>query len=150
MQRHYFQAFKTLSELRVKNIYHMHGELNKASCNYCFEVSPWTNDLNEASICPHCKYSGYMRPYIVWFGETPLYMDIIEQKLLECDIFASIGTSGHVYPAAGFVDFVRRHNPSAHNIELNKEASQNNYLFHETRYGNAGEIVPIWVNELIP
>lgn len=133
----------------TKNILHMHGELNKVLCNHCQKVSKWTEDLTKNSVCPSCHEQGKMRPYIVWFGEMPIYMDVIERKLLECDLFVSIGTSGSVYPAAGFVELVRTQNPKAHTLQLNKEPSKQNSLFAEKRYGKANEIVPAWVKELL-
>ncbi|MFV0432171.1 MAG: Sir2 family NAD+-dependent deacetylase [Alphaproteobacteria bacterium] len=133
-----------------QNIYHMHGELNKARCNHCEHVSEWTASLDASSICPNCQLKGYMRPHIVWFGEMPFYMDFIEEKLRNCNIFASIGTSGNVYPAAGFVELAHYYNPKGHTIELNLEPSLTASLFKETRHGKASDIVPLWVDEMLP
>ncbi len=131
------------------NIYHMHGELNKVRCMKCGAIHSWYDDCDVTSICPDCAQAHSLRPHIVWFGEMPFYMDFIEEKLLSCDIFVSIGTSGQVYPAAGFVQTVRNMNPSAHTLEINLEPSNHNSVFHEHRHGKAGTFVPIWVKEIL-
>ncbi len=132
-----------------KNVYHMHGELNKARCTNCENITIWKKDLEPTSLCSHCAKIGFMRPHIVWFGEMPFYMDFIEEKLRQCDIFCAIGTSAHVYPAAGFVDMVTHYNPQAQTIEINLEASKQASHFKETLYGKATEYVPLWVKKYI-
>ena len=87
-----------------------------------------------------------MRPHVVWFGEMPLEMDRIGAALGSCGLFISIGTSGNVYPAAGFVQEARAH--GAHTVELNLEESLGANMFAEGRYGPATEIVPAFVEEL--
>ena len=86
-----------------RGVIHMHGELLKARCELCGGVSEWLDDLHVADVCPRCGRAGGMRPHVVWFGELPLYIDEIERALRRSDLFVAIGTSGAVYPAAGFV-----------------------------------------------
>jgi NAD-dependent deacetylase len=88
-----------------------------------------------------------MRPDIVWFGEMPYAMGAIEDALLGCDLFVSIGTSGNVYPAAGFVDLARH--AGARTVELNLDPSMTSHRFGESRLGPAGELVPAFVEELL-
>ena len=129
-----------------RNLVHMHGELLKARCLCCAAVVPWLDDLSTASACPACGRSGGMRPHVVWFGEMPLEMDRIEAALDRCGLFVSIGTSGNVYPAAGFVAEVRGR---ARTVELNLEASEGARLFDEARHGPATRIVPAFVEDLL-
>lgn len=126
---------------------HMHGELKKARCIVSDEVFEWHDALSEETICPCCKKVARMRPHIVWFGEMPLYMQWIERAISECDLFISIGTSGNVYPAAGFVQQARMH--GAHTVELNMEPSAGHSLFEEKIYGPATQIVPEYVQRLL-
>lgn len=126
---------------------HMHGELNKVICTACETRNRWMDDIEPASACPSCHSIGYLRPDVVWFGEMPYQMDVIERALLNCDLFVSIGTSGNVYPAAGFVELAK--DVFAHTIELNLEPSQGARLFDEARHGKATEIVPAFVDELL-
>ena len=107
------------------------------------------HDLNPASICPHCNVVGELRPNIVWFGEMPMHLDEIYEVLERCGLFLAIGTSGEVYPAAGFVLHVRRHAPRAHTVELNLEATDSKTLFHDHIYGPATEIVPPYVTRVL-
>lgn len=132
----------------AKNIIHMHGELSKVRCNHCRHVSEWLEDCDQETPCPSCGESPALRPHIVWFGEMPFQMDRIERLLYECDLFVSIGTSGNVYPAAGFVAAVRAQG-KAHTIEVNLEPSEGASYFAETRHGMAGELVPRLVEELL-
>jgi NAD-dependent deacetylase len=106
-----------------KNLIHMHGELLKARCTARAQVCPWRGDLAAAHRCPACRSADVLRPHVVWFGELPLELDAIYDALTACDLFIAIGTSGQVYPAAGFVDEVRRHG-RAHTVELNLEPSR--------------------------
>ena len=126
---------------------HMHGELKKARCGACEEVFAWEENLSTAHVCPACRLAGHMRPHIVWFGEMPLEMARIYAALRACDVFVSIGTSGNVYPAAGFVHEASGH--GAHCVELNMERSLGASLFHEGRYGAATQRVPEWVEEML-
>jgi NAD-dependent deacetylase len=126
------------------SLVHMHGELLKARCGRCGAVAPCREDLAVSTPCARCGRSGAMRPHVVWFGEMPLEMERIDAALAACDLFVSIGTSGSVYPAAGFVSQVRRAG-RARTVELNLERSDGASLFHEGRYGPATEIVPAFV-----
>jgi NAD-dependent deacetylase len=125
---------------------HMHGELLKARCLMCGQVTAWAADLLQDSRCPACARAGCLRPHIVWFGETPLEMDRIGEALERCSAFAAIGTSGNVYPAAGFVSMV---GSRARTIELNLDASAISSAFQECRQGRATELVPRWVEQLL-
>jgi NAD-dependent deacetylase len=130
------------------NVIHMHGELLKVRCEYCDALMEWEDDLFTSTPCPHCARKSGLRPHVVWFGEMPLGMDTIYDKLDTCSLFVSIGTSGNVYPAAGFVQHVR-HRGQAHSVELNLEPSQGATLFAETIYGSATEIVPAFVDRIL-
>ena len=105
------------------------------------------SQVGEVNICPGCSIAGRVRPDIVWFGEMPYEMERIEAALQNCDLFVSIGTSGAVYPAAGFVQTARY--CGAHCLEINLEPSQGSVFFHESRIGKAGELVPAWVGEVL-
>jgi NAD-dependent deacetylase len=131
-----------------KNLIHMHGELLKARCTACAAVSPWRDDLAAAQRCPACGGADVLRPHVVWFGEMPLELDAIDEALAACDLFIAIGTSGQVYPAAGFVEEVRRHG-RAHTVALNLEPSAVDSLFAERRRGPASEVVPRYVDDLL-
>jgi NAD-dependent deacetylase len=130
------------------NLIHMHGELLKARCIWCDFVAPWHDDLSTATPCPTCGAAGGMRPHVVWFGEMPLEMDRIAAAIDGCGLFVSIGTSGNVYPAAGFVSQARR-TGRTRTVELNLEPSEGAPLFDETLYGRATEIVPAFVERLL-
>jgi NAD-dependent deacetylase len=131
-----------------RQILHMHGELLRARCLACESVCDWTDDMSVSSQCPLCGDVGHLRVDVVWFGEMPYQMDLIFACLADCALFVSIGTSGNVYPAAGFVSEARQ-NGRAHTVELNLEPSSGHSLFHEKRYGPAGERVPAYVDELL-
>ena len=128
-----------------QKLLHMHGELLKARCLACGTVHAWSGDLGHDSHCPECDRNP-VRPHIVWFGELPLGMDRIYRALERCDLFLAIGTSGHVYPAAGFVAAV---GPDARTVELNLEPSLVASAFGEARTGKATELVPAFVEELL-
>jgi NAD-dependent deacetylase len=118
-----------------RNLLHMHGELLKAECEHCRQVHVWPEDLTRDTRCPHCGRAAGMRPHVVWFGEMPLEMDRIDLGLRRAGLFVSIGTSGNVYPAAGFVADTRaRGTPS---IELNLEPSEGASLFTQAMHGPA-------------
>jgi len=131
----------------ARRLLHMHGELTSGWCLACDERFGWEGPMGEAASCPACQVAGRVRPDIVWFGEMPYEMERIEQALAICDLFVSIGTSGAVYPAAGFVQTARY--CGARTLEINLEPSQGSLFFDERRYGAAGVEVPKWVNELI-
>jgi NAD-dependent deacetylase len=125
----------------------MHGELTKGWCLACDERFGWAGPMGEAATCPSCHAQGQVRPDIVWFGEMPYEMERIDDALQRCDLFVSIGTSGAVYPAAGFVQTARYR--GAKTLEMNLEPSLGSYMFDESRIGKAGELVPQWVDELL-
>ena len=130
-----------------RSVIHMHGELLKARCQHCDSVRLWPEDLSPADACPDCGRAGGLRPHVVWFGEMPLYMDDIDRALRAADLFVAIGTSGAVYPAAGFVADARACDIPT--CEINLEAADNAELFDEQRYGPASETVPAWVEEVV-
>lgn len=129
-----------------RNLIHMHGELLKARCQRCQTVHAWTGDLGPDSLCPACRAKGLLRPHIVWFGEMPLEMDRIQMALERCGLFVAVGTSGNVYPAAGFVEWVPVGVPT---LELNLEPSAMCSRFREHRQGPATQLVPSLVEELL-
>lgn len=131
-----------------RKLIHMHGELAKIRCVKCGTLTEQLDDIDVFSTCPACGATGTVRPHVVWFGEMPLQMDEIEEALDACDLFISIGTSGTVYPAAGFVEMVRR-GRRAHTVELNLEPSEGHSLFVERHYGPASSIVPEFIETLL-
>ena len=126
---------------------HMHGEHLSAWCLACGVRSMWRATLSEHPACPACGVAGQLRPDIVWFGEMPYRMDEIYHALNRADLFVSIGTSGAVYPAAGFVREAREQ--GIRTLELNLEASQGTHWFDEARHGAATEVVPAWVDDIL-
>ncbi len=130
-----------------RNLIHMHGELLKALCALCRTRHAWQEDLGLKTQCPGCARKGGMRPDVVWFGEMPYGMERIYEELIRADLFVSIGTSGNVYPAAGFVAAARE--AGAHTVELNLEPSDGAHLFHEAMHGPATQIVPAYVERLL-
>ncbi len=130
----------------AKRLLHMHGELTRGWCLACQRRFAWRGPMGEAASCPTCQSRGHVRPDIVWFGEMPYEMERIERALQGADLFVSIGTSGAVYPAAGFVQTARY--CGARCIEMNLEPSQGSIFFDESRMGPAKDIVPVWVEEL--
>jgi NAD-dependent deacetylase len=130
-----------------KRLIHMHGELMKGWCLSCGGRFNWVGPMTMASACPTCGMGGEVRPDIVWFGEMPYEIERIDEALRRCDLFVSIGTSGEVYPAAGFVQTAGY--AGARTLELNLEPSLGSYFFNESRTGPAGELVPRWVEELL-
>jgi NAD-dependent deacetylase len=127
-------------------VLHMHGELLKARCSTCGTVLPWRTDLGLEDRCPACA-AARLRPHVVWFGEMPFHLDEIGEALAQSDVFVAIGTSGSVYPAAGFVTEARI--AGIRTCEVNAEPSDNARLFDEGRYGPATETVPAFVDELL-
>ena len=130
----------------AKRVLHMHGEHLNAWCMACDERSRWTGSLIDRPACPECGVAA-LRPDIVWFGEMPYRMDEIFDALERADLFVSIGTSGAVYPAAGFVRNAREF--GAETLELNLEPSQGTSWFDEARHGPATELVAAWVDEML-
>jgi len=155
-----------------KRLVHMHGELASGWCLACDERFPWTGPMSPSSarpepvegershfdklnvsaeaanLCRSCGAAGQVRPDIVWFGEMPYAMEQIEDALQTCDLFVSIGTAGAVYPAAGFVQTARY--CGARTLEINLEPSLGSIYFDESRIGKAGELVPEWIDEILP
>lgn len=132
----------------TRAVIHMHGELLKARCTACGEAAEWRADIALASTCPVCATTGRLRPDVVWFGEMPRAMDAIAAALSHCHIFVAIGTSGSVYPAAGFVQTVRERG-RARRIEVNLDPSDIAELFQEHWRGPASEQVPALVDALL-
>lgn len=131
----------------AKRLVHMHGELTKGWCLACDVRVPWTGDMGERAECASCGNIGQVRPDIVWFGEMPYAMERIDEALQRADLFVSIGTSGAVYPAAGFVQTARY--CGARTLEMNLEPSLGSTFFEESRIGPAGKLVPEWVDEIL-
>ena len=127
-------------------VLHMHGEHLLAWCTACDSRSPWRGALIERPPCPVCGARA-LRPDVVWFGEMPYRMGEIFAALRRCDLFVSIGTSGAVHPAAGFVRQAR--DLGAQTLELNLEPSEGSAWFHECRHGPASEVVPAWVEQML-
>jgi NAD-dependent deacetylase len=129
-----------------RRVVHMHGELRSALCTTCGRRSSFTGDMAGGPPCPGCG-ALTLRPDVVWFGELPYELDRIFAALEAADRFVSIGTSGAVYPAAGFVQVAR--SAGARTLELNLEPSEGSHFFHEARHGLAGELVPTWVDQVL-
>ncbi|EQA97347.1 NAD-dependent deacylase [Sphingobium baderi] len=130
----------------AKRLIHMHGELRSALCAACGKAVPWTTPLPPESTCAGCG-KPRLRPDIVFFGEMPYEMAVIDEALRRADLFVSVGTSGAVYPAAGFVQTARH--VGAHTLELNLEPSAGSVYFDESRMGPASLLVPALVRELL-
>lgn len=129
-----------------RQVLHMHGQHLNAWCTSCDVRSRWTTPLIDRPPCPVCQARS-LRPDVVWFGEMPYRMGEIYAALREADLFVSIGTSGAVYPAAGFVQNAAE--LGARTLELNLERSQGSHYFDESRLGSASEVVPKWVDEML-
>ena len=125
----------------------MHGELLSALCAACAHRWPWRGATSLDDTCPACTASGTVRPDVVWFGEMPYRMDEIYARIAEADVFAAIGTSGQVYPAAGFVMEARL--SGAETVEINLERTDSAGLFDRHVLGPASEAVPRWVDEVL-
>ncbi len=130
-----------------KRVIHMHGEIGKVRCHDCGVVTVADGELSVNLGCGACGRTGGLRPHVVWFGEMPLEIDAIYEALAAADLFASIGTSGAVYPAAGFVGAARA--AGIPTLEINLEPSENAEMFDAARYGKASEAVPAWVTEMM-
>lgn len=130
-----------------RKLVHMHGEMRKVRCAACGAVTANDADLSVDSVCDACTSSGTLRPHVVWFGEMPLEMEHIGGALARCNLFISVGTSGNVYPAAGFV--AEANAAGARTVELNLEPSLSHSHFAEGRYGKATAIVPDFVAALL-
>lgn len=135
-------------EAGSRNVIHIHGELEKCRCTACQILLPCTADIEGNTPCPACGSTGTLRPHVVWFGEMPLELERIYGALAGCDLFLSIGTSGNVYPAAGFIQEVRAHG-FAHTVEFNLEPSLGARHFNEVIPGPAGTTLPAYVESLL-
>jgi NAD-dependent deacetylase len=127
-------------------VLHMHGELLSARCLVCEAHMRWEHQLLDRPPCPSCG-AQRLRPDVVWFGEMPHELDRIFEALERCDLFVSVGTSGAVYPAAGFVQAARTY--GARTLELNLQPSEGSAFFDESRRGPAGTLVPAWVEQVL-
>lgn len=130
-----------------KNVLHMHGEILKKRCILTGVITTCDAKIMTSDCCECCNETGTLRPHIVWFGEMPLYMDEIQAALSHCDLFVAIGTSGHVYPAAGFVEVASQF--GAETLEINLEKSTIGSAFNSGQYGLATEKVPVWVDSVL-
>ena len=126
----------------------MHGELLKSRCLISGQVVKTISNIDQLSPCPCCDIAGNLRPHIVWFGEMPMHMNEIYQALEDCDLFLSIGTSGNVYPAAGFAQ-IAKNNGKSLNIEFNKEKTVISNHFDKQILGPASETVPEFIDTLL-
>jgi NAD-dependent deacetylase len=143
------QNIDTLHEAAgTRNLIHMHGQGNLSLCNHCQARHPWGEEnLTVEQECRVCGRAGGLRPDVVWFGEMPYHIEQIYEELGRADLFLSIGTSGNVYPASGFVAEARQN--GAHTVELNLEPSEGVTMFHEAHHGPASEVVPMYVVRIL-
>ncbi|PZR34026.1 NAD-dependent deacylase [Caulobacter segnis] len=130
-----------------RRVVHMHGELGVTRCDHCQALKPDMTPLTAEAVCEACGLADGARPHVVWFGEMPLFLDEIDEALSRADLFVSIGTSGSVYPAAGFVAQARAMGVAT--CEINLEPSANAYMFDDKLYGPASEVVPAWVERVL-
>lgn len=130
-----------------EQVCHMHGELQSMLCQFCGRREPATGPFDASTPCPACGRPGGLRPDVVWFGEMPHFMDTIEAHLATCDLFVAVGTSGAVYPAAGFVQLARQ--AGALTVEVNTQASDVAGYFHHHYVGCATDQVGVLVDELL-
>ena len=130
-----------------RQVIHMHGEAMKARCLKCQAISLCETTLDETNRCPACGTVGTLRPHIVWFGEIPLFLEEIDHALTQADLFVAIGTSGVVYPAAGFAELATRH--GIRTIEINPASTEISPHFDEHLRGPATEKVPAWVDGIL-
>lgn len=128
------------------NVYHIHGQINQIVCMNCGHVFETWGEITSEDKCEKCGVTGMLKPNIVFFGENLLYMNKVDTILKSCDLFISVGTSGVVYPAAGFVQIVKMF--GADTVEMNMETTSNNKMFDKHIYGPAGSTLPIFVKEL--
>ena len=129
------------------DVIHMHGELTKVRCTHCADVRHWSGDLDETIPCAACGQAGGLRPDIVWFGEMPYHMDRIESLISTSKLFVAIGTSGNVYPAAGFVRLAKL--VGALSIEINVAGTEVTFAFDKRMNGPSTEEVPKLVDWVI-
>ena len=130
-----------------KNLIHMHGQLDQIRCSESGAVYRWEDDVRTDHACSCCEKVGTLRPNIVWFGVMPFLMDTINEALVNCDLFISIGTSGKVYPAAGYVEYAK--SIGAQTVELNLDPTDSSSVFDLSINGKAGTILPEFVDVLL-
>ena len=130
-----------------QNVYHIHGQINQIVCMNCGHVFETWGDITSEDKCKNCQTIGMLKPNIVFFGENLVYMNKVDSMLKSCDLFISVGTSGVVYPAAGFVQIAKMF--GADTIELNMEKTSNNLLFDRHIYGPAGTTLPALVKKIL-
>lgn len=130
-----------------QRVRHLHGELLRARCTHCGSARAWAEDLGTDMVCPRCMRAGGMRPDVVWFGEMPHGLDAAEEAILASDLFLAIGTSGSVYPAAGFVEIAME--AGIRTMEVNLEPSEGAFRFDLHAYGPASTVVPAIVEDLL-
>ncbi|ETX14069.1 NAD-dependent deacetylase [Roseivivax halodurans JCM 10272] len=140
------QNVDALHERAGARVIHMHGELCRALCAACDHRWDAPPEMSPGAACPACG-APKARPDIVWFGEMPYHMEEIAGHLRAADLFVAIGTSGAVYPAAGFVEEARM--AGAETLELNLNRSDVSAAFDAHALGPASEIVPAWVDEML-
>ncbi|MDR0354438.1 MAG: NAD-dependent deacylase [Deltaproteobacteria bacterium] len=133
-------------EAGSENVVHMHGRLLGALCDNCGHRMDWRADLGTKDVCPDCRKTGTLRPDVVLFGEVPYHLEAIDEALSRSSLFVSIGTSGTVYPAAGYLR--QALGLGLKTVELNLEASRPG-LFNESFYGPATEVVPAFAAEIL-
>ncbi|MBR1375850.1 MAG: NAD-dependent deacylase [Cardiobacteriaceae bacterium] len=141
------QNIDDLHERAGATAIHMHGELEKMLCLNCRKSCLWQEDSSIESICTNCEKRGVLRPDIVWFGEMPYFLAEIESCLLKSSLFVAIGTSGLVYPAAGYVQLARA--AKIKTLEMNLEKTAASQFFDAGIYGKAGQTVTEWVEEIL-
>lgn len=129
------------------NVYHIHGQINQIVCMNCGHIFESWSDCSSKDRCKKCEVFGHLKPNIVFFGENLLYMDKVDNLLKTCDLFISVGTSGVVYPAAGFVQICKMY--GADTYEFNMEETSNNYYFDKHIFGPAGTTLPQFIDELL-
>ena len=128
-------------------VIHTHGELLKARCTICTNVSDWSNDLGAADDCPVCGNTGHLRPHVVWVGEEPLRIDAVYVALANCATFVSVGNAGGGEPGRSFLADAKR--AGARTLEFAREPTPVSVEFEECAYGPLAETVPAWVTRVI-
>ncbi|MDR2353357.1 MAG: NAD-dependent deacylase [Deltaproteobacteria bacterium] len=147
-QREVYLVTQNVDDLHERagssRVVHMHGELLKTRCQFCYHLMVWKDDLvNEK--CPRCQKESALRPHVVLFGETPLFLGEIYARLVEARFFVAIGTSGTVFPAADFVNRAK----NAYKIDINLYPSAISSGFDEVILGPATQVVPSWVERML-
>jgi NAD-dependent deacetylase len=136
-----------LERAGAPDVMHMHGSLLQARCVACRAILRWLGPMGVSAVCPACEVPGRLRPHVVWFGERPLHLETIDVEMNRATLFVAIGTSGTVYPAAGFVDMAQA--AGVPTMELNLEPSARAGAFDGVILGPASETVPAWVDSVL-